>query len=410
MHRSVLSSAVDGTALAPGPARTAQPSPATTTHAAVTKDGVPAYLWIGALAITLIQIGALWDLSWHRSIGRDSFWTPAHLCVQSGGIMAAIVCGYLTFKTTFGQAASAKAASIRVFGFYAPTGAFVAAWGGITMVASAPFDNWWHATYGLDVTIVSPPHAVLLGGVLCVAIGVLLLCVAAMNRAEQARSSAFKTIEGLYLYVGGVIVISQMYYVFFYLNNNYLHGARPYKATGAAVLVVMLMISQAHLHRWSATIISAIYMATMILSMQILPLFPAEPKLGPVFTPVTHMIPTNFPILIIFPALALDLLWRRTRDWKPWLLAGLSAVVFLGVLIAFEWPFADFLMSRWAENRFFGTLEYSFVSSGPDVMHAFQRPLTGETLPTGLVKAVIFTTIGGWIGIQSGRWMRRMQR
>ena len=44
------------------------------------------------------------------------------------------------------------------------SGRFLAGWGGIAMLTSAPFDNWWHAAYGLDVKIVSPPHALLILG------------------------------------------------------------------------------------------------------------------------------------------------------------------------------------------------------------------------------------------------------
>jgi len=29
------------------------------------------------------------------------------------------------------------------------------------MLTSAPFDNWWHNAYGLDVKIVSLPHSIL---------------------------------------------------------------------------------------------------------------------------------------------------------------------------------------------------------------------------------------------------------
>ena len=44
----------------------------------------------------------------------------------------------------------------------------------------------------------------------------------------------------------------------------------------------------------------------------ILPLFPAQPKLGPVYHPLTQFTPPEFPLLLIVPALALDLLWQRT--------------------------------------------------------------------------------------------------
>ena len=53
---------------------------------------------------------------------------------------------------------------MNVLGFRGPFGAFVCAWGGAAMIASAPFDNWWHEAYGLDVRIVSPPHTLLAMG------------------------------------------------------------------------------------------------------------------------------------------------------------------------------------------------------------------------------------------------------
>ena len=64
---------------------------------------------------------------------------------------------------------------MNVLGFRAPLGAFIAAWGGIAMLTSAPFDNWWHAAYGLDVNIVSPPHTLLILGIRAVDIGMLFL-------------------------------------------------------------------------------------------------------------------------------------------------------------------------------------------------------------------------------------------
>jgi hypothetical protein len=33
--------------------------------------------------------------------------------------------------------------------------------GGFALITSAPFDNWWHSAYSLDVKIVSPPHTLL---------------------------------------------------------------------------------------------------------------------------------------------------------------------------------------------------------------------------------------------------------
>src|SRR6266851_1509323 len=134
--------------------------------AQVSSEGprIPWYVWFGALAVTSASIGGAWDVSWHRSIGRDSFWTPAHMAIYACGVLAAIICGWLIIQCTFGRDARLRAASVQVLGLRAPLGVFLAGWGGIAMLTSAPFDNWWHNAYGLDVKIVSPPHTLLILG------------------------------------------------------------------------------------------------------------------------------------------------------------------------------------------------------------------------------------------------------
>jgi hypothetical protein len=119
------------------------------------------------------------------SIGRDTFWTPAHLAVQLGEVLAAVLGGFLIFAATFGRGANLRDASIRVWGFRGgPLGAFIS-WGGVTMATSAPFDNWWNNAYGLDLKILSPLHMVLYLGTLAVATGGLLLILACMNRTPE---------------------------------------------------------------------------------------------------------------------------------------------------------------------------------------------------------------------------------
>src|SRR6185503_5907357 len=60
------------------------------------------------------------------------------------------------------------------------------------MLVSAPFDNWWHNAYGLDVQIVSPPHMVLAAGMVAIVIGALLMTLAEQNRrgADRHRRGA----------------------------------------------------------------------------------------------------------------------------------------------------------------------------------------------------------------------------
>src|SRR5262249_35706151 len=130
--------------------------------------------------------------------------TPAHIDIYLCGVLAGISCGYLILATTFRRDSPLRKASVALWGFRGPLGAFIAAWGGIAMLTSAPFDDWWHSAYGLDVKIISPPHMLLAAGALAVMIGSLILILGQMNRAEGEAQSRLRR---LYLYVAGMILV-----------------------------------------------------------------------------------------------------------------------------------------------------------------------------------------------------------
>ena len=387
---------------------------------AVRAATVPWYVWCGVIAITSAYIGGAWDVSWHRSIGRDTFWTPAHMAIYACGVLAGIVCSYLILATTFGRSESMKAASVNVLGLRAPLGAFVAAWGGLAMMTSAPFDNWWHAAYGLDVKIVSPPHTLLILGMRGVGAGVLFLILAEMNRASapaaasmtDAPPASFKPLQRLFLYLGGLMIGGQMFFLMEYTWDVKLHSVSAYVAMAIALPAFFAMLSQASRFRWAATTTASVYMVLATAEILIFPLFPATPKLGPVFFPVTHLVPAKFPILILIPALALDLFWQRARSWKPWQIALVSGFLFTAVLVAVEWPFASFLLSKASENRFFGTIYFDYNSrpDGIDRLRQFFLPDSGSALAFGLFRAGIYGSIGTWLGLRFGNWMRNVQR
>src|SRR5262249_22497333 len=163
--------------------------------------------WAGLIASAAIATGVYWDISWHMTIGRDSFWTPAHLLIQFGAVVAGLASSSVIFRTTFAGSPEAKRVSVNVLGFLGPLGAFILAWGGAAMLTSAPFDNWWHEAYGLDVKIVSPPHMLLALGIFGINWGAVFLTVAQMNRSEGRDR---KLLEYLLLATGGFIVIQMM--------------------------------------------------------------------------------------------------------------------------------------------------------------------------------------------------------
>src|ERR1700724_517170 len=169
-----------------------------------TQARVPWYISLCVLAVTSAMVGIHWDIAWHRSIGRDTFWTPAHIAIYLCGVLAGIVSGYLILSTTFDRTSRLRESSVTMWGFRGPLGAFIAAWGGIAMLVSAPFDNWWHAAYGLDVRVISPPHALLFIGNATIMMGGIVLILGQMNRADGRLR---RTLNGLFLYAGAMLVL-----------------------------------------------------------------------------------------------------------------------------------------------------------------------------------------------------------
>jgi hypothetical protein len=394
----------------------ASSSAGTTTQTRAHTASVPWYIWTGALAVTSASIGGAWDVAWHRSIGRDTFWTPAHMLIYACGVLAGIVGLWLVLNATFGRNTESnlalRNASVNILGLRAPLGVFLAGWGGIAMLTSAPFDNWWYNAYGLDVKIVSPPHTLLILGIRAVSVGMMFLLLAAMNRAAASQDASFTPLQRLFLYLGGLAVGGQMFFLQEFTWDVVLHRSAAYIAMGIGLPILFAIVSQASRFRWACTVTASIYMLFIIAEILILPLVPAQPKLGPVFNPITHLIPAKFPVLLIVPALGLDLFWQRARHWKLWQIAMVSGVLFISIFFAVEWPFANFLVSKASENRFFGTtyFDYNSRATGYDRMRLFFRPEHGLQLLLGLSIASVCAMVSTWIGLLFGRWMRGVQR
>lgn len=366
---------------------------------------IPWYLWCAVFSVTSAMIGAHWDISWHRSIGRDTFWTPAHIAIYLCGVLAGISCGYLILSRSFGFVQDQ--AVVRMWGFRAPLGAFLASWGGVAMLTSAPFDDWWHSAYGLDVKIVSPPHVLLIIGTFMVMTGALVLTLGQMNRATGADRDK---LNAIFLYIGAMIIVLLMILVMEYTNRTMMHTANFYNVVSVFIPFALAGLARASGLRWAATTAAAIYSAFLIACIWILPLFAAEPKLGPVYYPVTHFIPPEWPLMIVVPAAALDLLWRRVGGWNKWLLAAVSGVVFLAIFLAVQWPFADFMQSPAARNAFFGSNYFGYYTHPNSALFQYRYIPMEPDFAKGIGLAFLFSMISMRVGLGWGDWMRKVRR
>jgi hypothetical protein len=387
-----------------------QSPPAALSKSLARASAVPWFVWSGVLAVTSIAFGLYWDISWHMTIGRDTFWTPAHLAIHFGGILAAITCIVLILSTTFSHDPAAQSSSVRMWGFRAPVGAFLTAWGGVTMVTSAPFDNWWHNSFGLDVQILSPPHVVLGLGIWGVGVGCLLLLLARKNRATGA---AGLKLDRLFLYLASLLLLLHMILISEYSDASLMHSAVFYRTVAIGTPTLLIAYGRASGHKWGATIIATIYMALMIAAMWIFPIFPAHPKLGPVYTNVTHMVPMGFPVLLIVPAFLLDVVMNRFAGRGKWLLSAVAGIAFVAAMIAVQWPFGIFMISSAARNWLFGQIyfPYQMPPSMYQLAYQFQSfEPTRSAFWLGLGVALVASILSSRVGLAFGDWLTRIRR
>src|SRR6058998_1259722 len=372
--------------------------------------GLTWYVVAVVLAATSAIVGVIWDISWHRTIGRDTFWTPAHLAIYLGGALAGAACGWLVLKTTFAGAPEERAASVTFWGFRGPLGAWVAIWGAIAMLASGPFDNWWHNAYGLDVKVLSPPHVILAAGFTGIELGAMLLVLSVQNRIP--RDATPPRVYGWMLaYVAAILLqnstimgIEQIGFA------NLAHSGVYYKVAGAALPITLVAVARASRRPWAATAATAAYMAISLVMIWVLQLFPATPKLAPVFNPVTHMVAPPFPLLLVVPAVALDLLMRRAGPHHDWTISVLLGLAFVALFFVTQWFFSEFLLTPHARNYLFGVDQWDYSSRLGPWRYRFWNiradPVTARGLAIAAALAVLSTRLGLWLG----NWMARVRR
>jgi hypothetical protein len=103
--------------------------------------------------------GLLWDVAWHRTIGRDTFFSPPHLLMYGAVAVNGLV------------SAGAVVWGRRRYG--APGGFLLGAVGFLFAVGGAALDEWWHVNVGKDVNLWSPPHLVGLAGTALIVLGLI---------------------------------------------------------------------------------------------------------------------------------------------------------------------------------------------------------------------------------------------
>jgi len=376
---------------------------------------IPTYIYASVFASFCIATGLLWDISWHMTVGRDGLLSPPHMVIYLGAVISGVFSGLKVLKNSFWASKEEKAENIKFWGiFHGSLGAMFCIWGAFAMLTSAPFDDWWHNTYGLDVKILSPPHALLGLGMIMIQFGAMISVISTQNRMKSKMDGQTKTrLQWLFALSSGFLLVMVYTLTSEYFNPNSMHQVFPYQVAAIVFPLFIVSVAYASPFKFAATKMAVIYMLTMAGMVWILPLFSAEPMLSPVLNHVDKFQPYHFPMLLIIPALAVDLVMLKFRDSNKWLLAGALAIAFLICFIPTQWYFSEFLLSEQARGWFFGrfSLPY-FVNPDGNYRYMFYPGSVDSIfkLGTGLLYALIIGILSSRIALAWGNWMSQVKR
>ncbi len=375
----------------------------------------PWYVYASMIATTSIIVGLIWDVSWHMSIGRDGLFSAPHLAIYLGGVLAGIGGAYQLFKTTFAGTIEEKQHSVWFWGFRAPLGALFSIWGALAMLTSAPFDEWWHNAYGLDVEILTPPHVLLLTGMIVIQLGSMITLLTFQNRFQESGKQQ-QTYTGyakyMYTYTVGMILAMLTVASWEYMSIQKMHLPIFYKVGCAIFPLFMVAGGRASHLKWPVTFIAIWCMSVYLIVNWVLQIFPAEPMLGPIRTKITHFVPLQFPHLLIFPAIGMDLIFQRCSHWPKWKLSLALGGCFFLIFFLIQWFFGELLFSPMARNWFFFADSPAYFHS-LDWKYRFDFfPFRGSTweFVRHMGWALLIAVISSWVGLRWGNWMQKVKR
>src|SRR5262249_55712859 len=126
------------------------------------------------LASLMCFLGTSWDIQWHSLIGRDRILIPPHEMMLGGVALSGFAAiADVLLETIWARRRPLLADHMVRFAglFSASLGGYVAGFAALDAAVAFPLDAYWHALYGIDVTIWAPFHVMILGGMAMTALG-----------------------------------------------------------------------------------------------------------------------------------------------------------------------------------------------------------------------------------------------
>tara|TARA_B100001559_G_scaffold58905_1_gene47338 strand:- start:60 stop:1709 length:1650 start_codon:yes stop_codon:yes gene_type:complete len=130
------------------------------------------------------RFGLAVDLQWHTDVGRDKLLTPPHLMIFAGILPTAVFLGgYLIWNSFYKP--EKVSSDFKLGPLYAPASIWMMCTGMFTLTIGGLFDDYWHASYGVDTTIITPPHVWTFAGGMLVEAATLVLALELKHKMKE---------------------------------------------------------------------------------------------------------------------------------------------------------------------------------------------------------------------------------
>jgi hypothetical protein len=273
---------------------------------AVTGTTIP--LVLGLLGVALTWFGAAWDVSWHRLVGRDTFWSAPHLFLYGGISLWGLASLVATITATRGRRVRGR--EMRIGPVRAELGLALVGIAAAVVIASAPFDDAWHRAFGRDIDIWSPPHLT----------GVAGSALAFVGWSVAFAPGVFAIPEGLRRFLRALMLANVCAVFVFGMNFYYIMSVTRegffYPLVVALTIPGALAFGASLLGgRFGATLTALTYTGAAFVTYAILA---GGGWLAPAFPP-----------LFVVGALAMDLRTRGERFANPLVLGAGFMVAFV---------------------------------------------------------------------------------
>ncbi|HIF91203.1 MAG TPA: hypothetical protein EYQ58_06710 [Candidatus Poseidoniales archaeon] len=273
------------------------------------------------------RIGLSIDLQWHIDVGRDQMFTPPHVMILAGLFPAMIVSLLFLIWTTRDYHRGIEVPGLKIGPIVAPVAIWMTLLGQVTIILGGLFDDYWHAQYGIDVNITTPPHLWTISGGVVAEIATLVLACQLISMSQREENSENKLLIMIALLAIWTLLIHSFFTVGNFLDPREavveLAGLKllPHLALAGFVTIIIIEITNHLFGLEGTTKLSMISLTLQLLLLFSIPMI-VEMLMGP-----EHVYRPGSPHQVLVPSLL------------PWLL--------LPAIICFrKWPIL--MNNKWA--------------------------------------------------------------